>query len=197
MAELFGEEPIPTWRWSPYAGGPPGVLPQGAPTSPMLSNLATKTLDSRLADFAIDRGMVYTRYADDITISCSHLPSRKGLGSICTSVVNIITRCGFQENREKRHVAGPGAKKVVLGLLVDGAEPRISRETYQRIDRLLYGAKVYGIVDAASHFGFDSAFGFLNHLSGLVRFVKDVDHQRWVRFDIRLQEIQLADGILD
>lgn len=48
-----------------------GVLPQGAPTSPMLSNLAAVSLDEELTVYADQHGIVYTRYADDLTLSAS------------------------------------------------------------------------------------------------------------------------------
>ncbi len=191
--ELFNGRTSRTTRWFPYSSAPVGVLPQGAPSSPMLSNLAARTLDIRLSSFAMEHGMVYTRYADDITLSCSHLPDRLGIGALCKLIVDVINKCGFSENREKRHIAGPGSKKVVLGLLVDGRQPRISREMYRRIDHLLYGARRHTLAGAASHEGFESAFGFLNHLKGLVCFVKDVDRPQWEEFDHRLREILNAE----
>lgn len=171
----------------PARFGVAGVLPQGAPTSPMLSNLAASELDESLHNFALENGFVYTRYADDITISACDLP--KSVGSVHRSIIHIIRKSGFKENRKKTRIAGPGSKKVVLGLLVDGDEPRISKETYRRIDRHLYACSKYGLVETASHEGFDSAFGFHNHLSGLVAFVKDVDNKRWDEFSSRLRQI--------
>jgi RNA-directed DNA polymerase len=168
-----------------------GVLPQGAPTSPMLSNMAAARLDESLAFMADNWGFVYTRYADDITISAVDLPKGLEVREILYRIVDCIRKAGFKENREKLRIARPGSKKVVLGLLVDGPEPRISRETYKRIDRHLHASEKYGLAATASHEGFDSAFGFFNHLSGLVRFVHDVDLKRWAEFSERLARIEV------
>lgn len=46
-----------------------GSLPQGSPTSPMLSNLITKKMDNRIAGLCKKEGIRYTRYADDLTFS--------------------------------------------------------------------------------------------------------------------------------
>lgn len=166
-----------------------GVLPQGAPTSPMLSNLAARNLDESLNEFALNNGFVYTRYADDITISGRTLTKQLTVMSIRNEIVRRIRLAGFRENRKKTRVARPGSKKIVLGLLVDGEEPRLSRETYRRIDRHLHAAQKYGVQETASHEGFDSAFGFMNHLSGLIAFVKDVDTVRWGDFSSRFNRI--------
>ena len=168
-----------------------GVLPQGAPTSPMLSNLIAEDLDIRLNEFADKNGFAYTRYADDLTLSARNLPQTMSLGDIHRRIVGIIRSCGFRENKKKIRIAGPGSKKIVLGLLVDGERPRISKETYNRIDRHLYASKRFGIVQTAEHEGFDSAYGFYNHLSGLVAFVSDVDEKRGEEFKKRIQTIPI------
>lgn len=167
-----------------------GVLPQGAPTSPMLSNLAARTLDEKLTEYAGQHGFVYTRYADDITLSASNLPETVSVGKINRDVINIIRRCKFIENGKKTRVAGPGAKKIVLGLLVDGEQPRISKETYKRIDRHLHATLKYGLAEVAAHEKFDSSFGFYNHLAGLISFVKDVDKVRWSEFNAQFSRVK-------
>jgi len=166
-----------------------GVLPQGAPTSPMLSGLAARKLDDSLATYAADNGFIYTRYADDITISTSNLASARLVGKIQRNVVRRIRQSGFKENVKKTRVAGPGSKKVVLGLLVDGGAPRLSRETYHRIDRLLHASVKYDLAPTAAHEGFESAYGFYNHIAGLIAFVKDVDQERWKDFFERFKTI--------
>jgi len=171
------------YRFYVNRSGATGVLPQGASTSPMLSNLAACNLDEELTMFSIQNGLVYTRYADDLTLSSSTDPCHGvSVGHIYRSVIDIIRRNGFRENKRKIRIAGPGSKKTVLGLLVDGDAPRLSKETFKRVDRLLHAAAKYGLSDVASHEKFDSSIGFYNHLSGLIAFIKDVDKTRWERF---------------
>lgn len=168
-----------------------GVLPQGAPTSPMLGNLAAKNLDFFLESFATRNGLVYTRYADDITLSASKLMPTLSIGKIRQQVSTIISHSGFIENKRKTRIAGPGSRKMVLGLLVDADKPRINKETYHRIERHLYAAAKYGVTETADHEGFDSAFGFYNHLAGLVAFVKDVDRRRWENFNSQFSQLSV------
>jgi RNA-directed DNA polymerase len=163
----------------PYKNKFFGVLPQGAPTSPMLSNLVAEELDVKLYNFALKNGFVYTRYADDITISSMELMNNVSLKSIHNLIISIIRKCGFKENKKKIRIARPGSKKIVLGLLVDGEKPRISKETYHRIERHLYAIKKFGLENAAAHEGFDSAYGYYNHISGLISYVNDVDKKQW------------------
>jgi len=168
-----------------------GVLPQGAASSPMLSNLAAHHLDEELTAFSVKHGFVYTRYADDLTLSASgELPDGMSIGDIQRSVIGIIRKSGFRENRKKIRVAGPGAKKTVLGLLVDGSVPRLSKETYKRIERHLYAIKKFGLNETSKNENFNSPVGYYNHLAGLVAFVKDVDRVRWEKFHNQFSVIQ-------
>jgi RNA-directed DNA polymerase len=175
----------------PYLSQPYiGVLPQGAPTSPMLSNLAAAKMDDYLFSYAQSNGFVYTRYADDLTFSASVLPAKKSIGQLMHEIISLIRKSGFKENRKKIRIAGPGSKKVVLGLLVDGEQPRISRELLKRIDRNLYSIGRYGLEAVAAHDGFESTYGLYNHVSGLISFIKDVDYERWKVFESRFSSIR-------
>jgi len=167
-----------------------GVLPQGAPTSPMLSNIVVRKLDAFLYDYAQENGFVYTRYADDIAFSSSVLPSKKSIARLKREIISIIRKSGFNENYEKIRVAGPGAKKVILGLLVDGEKPRLTKELRKRIDRNLYSIEKFGVEAVASNDGFDSVYGFFNHISGLMSFIHDVDLDQWNYLDSRFQKIK-------
>lgn len=163
---------------------PVGVLPQGAATSPMLSNLVAKQMDQAFTKLSDELGAVYTRYADDITLSLAErLPDGVTTGAIHSRVQRIITGHGFQPNKNKTRIAGPGSKKIVLGLLVDGEAPRLSKQMYKRVERLLYACNKFGLEAIAAHEGFDSALGFYNHLAGLIAFTKDVDVERWGEFN--------------
>jgi len=170
-----------------------GVLPQGAPTSPMLSNLVARKLDEALEAYSLENNFVYTRYADDLTFSCTQLPDGKSIPLIRRTIIGIIRENGFYENTNKIRIAGPGSRKMVLGLLIDGDRPRLSKQMRARLDRLIYSVEQFGLTAAASHFGFESAYGFYNHISGLIAYTKDVDHSRWMALARRwdMQEVPL------
>ena len=167
-----------------------GVLPQGAPTSPMLSNLVAKKLDDDLFSYAQENGFIYTRYADDLIFSASILPENKSIGRINKEIITIIRKNGFHENPQKTHVAGPGAKKVVLGLLVDGPKPKLIKEIRYRIDKHFYLINKFDIKNAANHYQFDSVYGYVKHIAGLMSFVHDVDQDLWKKYFQDFQKIQ-------
>ena len=166
-----------------------GILPQGAPTSPMLSNLVARRLDNSLFDYAQRNGFVYTRYADDITFSSTILPPSKSISLIRKEIVFLIRKNGFSENTNKFHVSGPGARKMVLGLLVDGENPKLTKHFRKKIDSIFYSIDKYGIDSVASHYSFDSVYGFLNHITGLMAFINDVDKCFWDSLQSRYKEL--------
>ncbi|MGE9266734.1 MAG: reverse transcriptase family protein [Verrucomicrobiales bacterium] len=167
-----------------------GVLPQGAPTSPMLSNLVARKLDRMLFNFALENGFVYTRYADDLAFSASRLPSGKSVTQLRREIISHIRKGGFRENKKKIRIAGPGAKRTVLGLLVDGQKPKLTKELRKRIDRNLYSIEEHDLRPAADHYGFDSPFGFFNHVSGLMSFIHDADPDEWHKLNPRFEAIK-------
>jgi hypothetical protein len=108
-----------------------GGLPQGAPTSPRLSNLLNYRLDARLAGMAEKEGAAYTRYADDITFSFE-------TGNAALRRVIQVTRLVVEEEgyrlhtRRKLHVRRPHHRQIVTGLVVN-AGVRLPRSTRRRL----------------------------------------------------------------
>ncbi len=167
-----------------------GVLPQGAATSPALSNLIARKLDEDLQEYAQNFGFVYTRYADDLTFSSVNLPPNLSINTIRQQIIKIIRKNHFTENKDKIRIAGPGAKKLVLGLLVDGNNPRISKEGFKRIEGLLYVIKKFEPQSVAKIKGFDSVYGLMNHLTGLMAYLKDVDIDKYNKIQPLFLEIK-------
>lgn len=186
FSPYFDEEKKPPYSQQKWIG----VLPQGAPTSPMLSNLVAQRLDAALFDYAQENGFIYTRYADDLAFSASVLPTGKSIPKLRREIISLIRKNGFRENCKKIRIAGPGAKKVILGLLVDGERPKLTQEFRKRIDRNIYSIEKYGIEAVAENDGFESTYGFFNHISGLMSFVHDVDLNLWKSLNPRFQEIK-------
>lgn len=93
-------------------------LPQGAPTSPVLSNIACTCLDIRLEGLAQSKWLTYTRYADDITFSSDHNVFRED-GPFWAKLRAIITECGFTINEKKTRLLRPWDRQEVTGVTVN------------------------------------------------------------------------------
>lgn len=116
------------------------VLPQGAPTSPMLTNLLCRRLDRRLQGLARQLGFVYTRYADDLTFSASGQAAQDHVGRLLGRVRWILRDEGFTPHPDKERVMRQGRRQEVTGLVVNGAKPGTSREMRRRLRAALHRA---------------------------------------------------------
>jgi retron-type reverse transcriptase len=129
---------------TPYfvATGPRG-LPQGACTSPALSNLVARRLDRRLVGLARKLGLTYTRYADDLTLS-SGPGFRDKIGYLIARVRHIAADEGFVVNAKKTRVLRPESRQTVTGLVVNVA-PAVPRHLVRRLRAILHRAKTEGL----------------------------------------------------
>lgn len=93
-----------------------GVLPQGAPTSPILTNIICKRLDKRLYKFATTYNAKYSRYADDITFSSNEFIFNKRFKSQLTQ---ILANEKFTLNTDKTRMQGKAYRQEVTGLTVN------------------------------------------------------------------------------
>jgi hypothetical protein len=118
----------------------PRVLPQGAPTSPAITNALCMRMDQWLSALATDLGYSYTRYADDLTFSFRKTAERKrpALGLLVEKTKDILRSEGFEVHAKKTQVLRRGAAQRVTGLTVNSAGPqapaaRVSREVIRRL----------------------------------------------------------------
>ncbi len=96
-----------------------GRLPQGAPTSPRLSNLVNFLLDARLSALAQHFEADYTRYADDMTFSFG-LDQPGTIHALIRSVKNIVAEFGYQIHEDKKlHIRRLHSQQKVTGLVVN------------------------------------------------------------------------------
>ena len=113
-------------------------LPQGAPTSPALANLAAFALDRRLTGLAAAVGARYTRYADDLVLS-----SDRYLRTPQAMIAEIAADEGFRVNAAKTRVMGRGTRQTVTGVVVN-AHPNVPRAEYDRLKAILHRAPLDG-----------------------------------------------------
>ena len=123
-----------------YVSLGPRCLPQGAPTSPGLTNTLCLRMDRRLDGLAAKYGWRYTRYADDLTFSLPN--SHKGkpsLGLMIGLVSRFIEDEGFRVHPEKTRVNRKGGAQCVTGLSVnESGPPKIPRELKRRVRAQLH-----------------------------------------------------------
>jgi retron-type reverse transcriptase len=112
-----------------------GSLPQGAPTSPALSNLAFAEADQEIAALSLSRKLTYSRYADDLSFS--------GLTPIprpfVTELDRVLSSRGLALNPQKTRFAGPTQAKYVTGLVVN-VHPQVDRRTRRRLRAIFHQA---------------------------------------------------------
>ncbi len=139
------------------------VLPQGAPTSPVLSNLVCQRLDRDLTRLARRHGAVYSRYADDITFSSMHRIYQPN-GIFWTALQRIIARGNFRINEGKTRLQSDGYRKIVTGLTVN-ERPSVGRPYLKSLRKWLYLWEEYGYPRANYYFARRSR-SVLNHRYG-------------------------------
>lgn len=173
----------PEKRWSnsekkygvkEYSFDQVGSLPQGAPTSPALSNLVFKELDELLFLLSLDHEACYTRYADDLTFSFNS-SSREKLIEFKRLVSYELKKSGFNINPKKTRIVPPGARKVVTGLIVNEHKPSVPRDIRDKVKADLYYCKKFGVVNHCKKNKYKSIIGFANHLSGMISFIYSID----------------------
>ena len=143
----------------------PRALPQGAPTSPGLSNQVARRLDKRLLGLAGRMGLTYTRYADDLTFSGG--PGMwERVGYLMARVRHITQDEGFEVNEKKSRVLRRNAAQTVTGVVVN-EKPSISRAEIRRLRAILHRARTEGL-DAQNREGREH---FRAWLEGKIAFV--------------------------
>jgi RNA-directed DNA polymerase len=155
----------------------PGFLPQGAPTSPMLANLVIRALDRRLEAVGLKCGWVYSRYADDLAFSTKEISGRGAAIALVKQVEREVRDFGLRENPAKTSITPPGHRKVLLGLLVDRDQPRLTKSFRNNVETHLFALghpKVGAMAHCAAR-GFRSVTGLRRHLAGLIAFAHAVD----------------------
>lgn len=114
------------------------VLPQGAPTSPALSNLVMRNFDDNIGKWCERHGIAYTRYCDDMTFS-----SDKPLYHVYQKVKRMLEDMGFALNEQKTRFVTNASRQSVTGLTVN-EKVAVSREYKRRVRQEVHYALKFG-----------------------------------------------------
>lgn len=173
------------WRLGRRLAAP--HLPQGAPTSPALANLAAYGLDVRLTALARSWGGRYTRYADDLAFSGGAGWGRR-TSRLLDAIEEIVRDEGFRLNPRKTGVMPRGGRQRLAGLIVN-ERPRVPREEVDLLRAILHNCRRHG----PSSQNRAQIPAFEEHLRGRVSWVAQHDPVRGARL---LAELEAVDWSL-
>lgn len=140
------------------------VLPQGASTSPALSNAIAFSLDNRLDALAKTWKVTYTRYADDLTFSGDFSGDK-----LLKCVSDIITDEGFVVNAKKTRFSAIAGKRIVTGISIAGNEVKIPLSYKRKLRQELHFLMRFGAISHMTKRKIRNPF-YLDSLYGKVRF---------------------------
>jgi RNA-directed DNA polymerase len=173
------------------------VLPQGAPTSPILTNVICQQLDNRLSKLAKSFGLRYTRYADDITFSSQHNVYQQN-SSFIRQLRSTIEGLHFRINENKIRLQHQAYTQQVTGLIVND-KVNVRRKYIRWIRMWLYYLERYGYNRAQEYY---SEQQNINHQSRLIdvlhgkinylKMVKGADDESYQALKARLNTSMVA-----
>lgn len=125
-------------------------LPQGAPTSPSLSNIVGYDMDVKLSALAAEFGLTYTRYADDLTFSGNVFPKEM----ILPRIKQIIKEESFEPNHKKTRFMNEYGKKIITGVSVSsGVKLTIPKARKREIRKNVYFILTKGLAEHQRRIG--------------------------------------------
>lgn len=126
-----------------------GELPQGAPTSPCLANLVMYDADCLLHTYATENHLIYTRYADDLTLSGNTIPT-----SIHKDIQDILTPFHYQLAHHKSKILGQHKRQMVTGLVVN-EKLNLPRPLRKQLRAIIHDVGQNGLEHALSRSNFN------------------------------------------
>jgi len=144
------------------------TLPQGAPTSPYLSNLIFKEADAIIADYCLQNKIRYTRYADDLSFSGDFNEKE-----LIEKVTETIENFNFKINHNKTNLMTPGNRQTVTGIVVN-EKPQVVFHKRNALRQAMYYIKKFGIDEHQVYREIYQA-NYLEHLLGKINFVLQIN----------------------
>lgn len=159
-----------------------GSLPQGAPTSPTISNLICEVLDYRILSLARKYKLKYTRYADDLTFSTNNNEFVNLYSQFLDEVSKIILKSGFKINTKKTRLQFWNSRQSVTGIVVN-KKINVPREYYKNTRAManqLYKSGEYMIDGEAGTIGrLEGRFTFIDQLTKYNNLLDANKHDRF------------------
>lgn len=173
-------------------------VPQGALTSPKVSNLITTyTFGPAIKEYCDRNGYALSIYADDITISCDKDLIKEGGYDSALEIVRFVSSTvssyGFKVNREKTKLMRPSQRQYVCGAVVN-SKVNLQKSERNILRAIIHNASVNGLEAEAdrSHLSVDE---FVNKIMGRLNWFGQLNPEAGVRFKSLFKEIVEANKL--
>ena len=160
------------------------ALPQGAPSSPAITNIILYEFDELVGQWCRERGIAYTRYCDDMTFSGDFDPAE-----VIRYVRLELKKMGFLLNEQKTRIQRPGQQQTVTGIVVN-EKLSIPADYRRKLRQELYYCRKFGIREHLQKIGLEipedtyrmQLLGKVNYVLQLSPNDKDMlDARKWLR----------------
>ena len=141
-----------------------GALPQGAPTSPALSNIVFRESDAEISDYCKGRGLRYTRYADDMSFSGDLHP-----GEMISFIRRVLRKKQLKLNEEKTRLMKPHERQEVTGIVVN-KKLQAPRPLRRQLRQEVHYIERFGLDVHLARIN-EMRPNYINHLKGIANFV--------------------------
>lgn len=172
-------------------------LPQGAPTSPAISNLVMRPFDEYMEQWCKKRGIAYSRYCDDMTFSGDF-----DADAVRRKVYGYLRAMGLEPNREKTTVTRRGGRQLVTGIVVN-EKLQVPADYRRALRQEIYYSKKYGAEEHLNRTGrrhdfpegYEGAVRYLESLLGKINYVLSVNRKdAWFAEAKKTIEREIKDG---
>lgn len=163
-------------------------LPQGAPTSPYISNLILKDFDNTIGKYCLDHKIRYTRYSDDLTFSGAFESAE-----ITKIVTQELGNLSMKVNDKKTKLMKVGMRQIVTGIVVN-EKLQVERSKRKKVRQEMYYLKKFGLSDHLAKINCQKN-NYLSHLLGKVQFILHINPTdlEFQQYKMELKKMLLID----
>lgn len=131
-------------------------LPQGAPSSPLISNAYLYDFDSKIHGLCSGMEICYSRYSDDLTFSCDN---KEKLEALIPKIIEYLDKFNLKIKKSKTRIRSKNSNQMITGISVNNGILRPSRKFRKKIRAAFFKAKSNNNIGALS-----TLTGYLNYL---------------------------------
>lgn len=166
-----------------------GHLPQGAPSSPVISNMICKKMDNTLFKYAKSHNAIYTRYADDITFSLNsedslaffikETKSKQNPHIVHEYIQTVIFNNGFELNHKKTKVISDNLSQNICGISIGKNKISVKRHYLLDLRHKIHECEKRNVIPGPSIIG---KLSFLRQING-------VDNKNTIKYCSKVNEL--------